>query len=689
MIKNLNVGTKFLVGFSIITIILVVSGIISIYLTQQIGSSGLEVGERLSPLGDVVTEVELTATKAHLLFEEVMNGDTTKDIKAAWALLDQSAWYVKAILEGGKDKNTVYYPIQSPRIRKKVIDLQKLLADFTKTAHEWYDQHSSAAVGSTADQEFDTLYQSIQNRLKSTAETLKNSATKKLNDVPAYMEALGRVGEAKYLLADGHLFLEEVLTGDTSAKIESVYESFNRAGSLIRGAAAKLGSNTLTLLTKELEQLIQKANQRHDTYTKDKALQESKSTVFNTAFDNFSQLADEAENDLIKEIDAGLTKIKTMEKNATTVTMIFCLIAIFLAVLLGLSISRSITRPLKQCATFADQIAGGNLNTELVIDQKDEIGKLTLSLNTMADKIRDMIINIKERAAKLNKSTEDIVSGGSELALRTSEQAASLTETSTTIEEFSTILKSSTDNSEEAHATIEEFNNEIQTKKELIVNVTTTMTEINDSSRKIDNIVNVINDISFQTNLLALNAAVEAARAGDAGRGFAVVAAEVRNLAQKTAESSKTIQEIVSQNVESTQKGMALIKQTSEFFETILQTLQHMAEQIQLIATGAREQSTGVEQINNAVEQLEGVVNQNAALVEKFEATGKSLKIGADELYQLVDQFKTDHADSTAATTLAKTSSPYSTRTVENKTPAAVGDDDDFFDSDEGGFQEF
>jgi aerotaxis receptor len=186
---------------------------------------------------------------------------------------------------------------------------------------------------------------------------------------------------------------------------------------------------------------------------------------------------------------------------------------------------------------------------------------------------------------------------------------------------------------------LESFRTKVESNRNLMNNVTETMNIISESSRKIDSIINVINDISFQTNLLALNAAVEAARAGEAGRGFAVVASEVRNLAQKTAESSKTIQEIVSQNVESTKKGMGLVKETSRFFAEIVDMVMELVTMINEITSGSREQSTGIEQINSAIIQLEDVISQNSALVEQLSATSKTMKGNAGQLEDLVNRF--------------------------------------------------
>jgi Methyl-accepting chemotaxis protein (MCP) signalling domain len=232
-------------------------------------------------------------------------------------------------------------------------------------------------------------------------------------------------------------------------------------------------------------------------------------------------------------------------------------------------------------------------------------------------------ISTKTNLAKL---ADDVSTNSNDLASRTNQQAASITETATTLEEFTQVTRQNHENAEETRLVLQTFSGEIRDKKELIDNVSSTMQEINDSGRKIDNIVNVINDISFQTNLLALNAAVEAARAGEAGRGFAVVAAEVRNLAQKTAEASKNIQEIVAGNVKSTDKGMALVNQTTEFFNEINTFIQGTTDRIDNIVNASREQSTGIEQISQAVSELEVVTTQNAKISTLLNESSMKLK---------------------------------------------------------------
>lgn len=321
------------------------------------------------------------------------------------------------------------------------------------------------------------------------------------------------------------------------------------------------------------------------------------------------------------------------------------LITLVITLFVGIAaffISNKITKPVRNMAEDSRALGDGDLTKTVSVDSRDEIGELGTTLNYSIKQLRNIVSNVKQSIGGITRTAEEIAEGGTDLASRSNQQAASVTETSAVIEQFSDALKESSENAVTTKTKLEEFFLDIQSKMELIENVTLTMKEIGQSGSRIDNFIGVINDISFQTNLLALNAAVEAARAGEAGRGFAVVAAEVRNLAQKTAEASKNIQVIVSNNVESTSRGMELVTQTSEFFDSIHYVMKDVSEKVQSIAHSSREQETGVEQIKDAILQLEEVINQNAALAEEFSSSVSSLRGNTRELENMVARFKLD-----------------------------------------------
>ena len=413
------------------------------------------------------------------------------------------------------------------------------------------------------------------------------------------------------------------------------------------------------------------------------------------------------------------------------------IIGFAIGLLLGLFflkiIYKQLLNPVTTMNSVFEQVAEGHLNVIVPDTNDDEIGHLGENFNNIVRHFSQLIRKVSIASEEVGGAIGEITEGSANLASRTNEEAASITQTSATLEELTAIVKQNRQNSEETGTALVEFNGEILAKSALMSDVTDTMKEIHESGKRIDEIVRVINDISFQTNLLALNAAVEAARAGEAGRGFAVVAAEVRNLAQKTAESSKNIQEIVSQNVESTERGMDLVSRTTEFFSSIVQVMQDILGKIGQITDGSKEQATGVEQINEAVRQLEQVINQNAQLVVHLSETTKNMKVHSVELMELVAQFNTEKmaanptapqnkpsrvsstksavpsykSKSTKTSPSQKAVSKSNTKTSHSSTPktttkpadtetkntskpsAQTNTEDDFFSSDESDFQEF
>ncbi len=403
------------------------------------------------------------------------------------------------------------------------------------------------------------------------------------------------------------------------------------------------------------------------------------------------------------------TEAENMNKTVS-ITKIFIVAAVVFAVILipflsFFMVRRFVVKPINELLQVSEAVANYDLTVRVPVESEDEIGKLGTSFNVMSDHLQELIEKVTEAVGAISSSTDEINTSSDDLATQTNEQAASITETSATVSEFTTIVQQNSDNSEEAGSTLVSFNQDIQSKSHLMNNVTSTMEEIHEAGKKIDSIVTVINDISFQTNLLALNAAVEAARAGEAGRGFAVVASEVRNLAQKTAESSKTIQEIVSHNVESTEKGKELVNETSGFFSNIIQVMQDIVNKISMITEGSKEQATGIEQINGAVSQLEDVINRNAALAEELSGTVKGQRSYSAQLEELVKRFKLDKgaaAVSTASTTYStpapRKAQPSSPVPVQSSAPPSPKKkkkakkeepEKDFFSEDEGDFEEF
>jgi methyl-accepting chemotaxis protein len=316
------------------------------------------------------------------------------------------------------------------------------------------------------------------------------------------------------------------------------------------------------------------------------------------------------------------------------------LLLVVILLLLWLRISKSVTQPIYKIVEAVDRVAGGDFTTEIKIRRKDELGDLVNSINRMTHGLTGLIKDIISRSTAMQASANKVCGESEALAARARQEAASVADTNEAINSFTALVDENSINSRESSDSLQGFKENIQSSGELIDNVTQTMEMIDGSSRQIDQIIEVVNAISFQTNLLALNAAVEAARAGEAGRGFAVVASEVRNLAGKTAESSKNIQDIVSKNVESAAKGMELANETTKFFSSIVDKIQSISGQIKKVADGTEQQTEEIQRINRSCSELETVISENVALAGTLADAGIRMKNDAESMIGIVKKFK-------------------------------------------------
>jgi methyl-accepting chemotaxis protein len=306
----------------------------------------------------------------------------------------------------------------------------------------------------------------------------------------------------------------------------------------------------------------------------------------------------------------------------------------------ALVLVRSITRPLDFAISVADEVAGGDLTRELVARYRDEPSMLIGAMGRMTANLRRAIQQVRHSSESVHTAASEIAAGNSELSSRTEQQASSLQETSSSMEQLTGTVKQNADASRQADQLAASASGVAQKGGQVVEQVVTTMQDINASSKKIADIIGVIDGIAFQTNILALNAAVEAARAGEQGRGFAVVAGEVRNLAQRSAEAAKEIKSLITASVERVETGSRLVEEAGQTMEEIVTSVKRVTDIIGEISSATTEQSHGLGQVSVAVNGLDQMTQQNAALVEQSAAAAESLKEQADRLAQAVNAFK-------------------------------------------------
>jgi methyl-accepting chemotaxis protein len=332
-------------------------------------------------------------------------------------------------------------------------------------------------------------------------------------------------------------------------------------------------------------------------------------------------------------------------------------------------------------------LSKGDLTETITNEYFGTFGQLKDDSNTTVEKLKEIVGQIKDSTDQINTAAKEISAGNSDLSQRTEEQASSLEETASSMEELTSTVKQNAENAKQANQ-LAKGASEIAIKGGSVVGeVVHTMSAINDSSRKIVDIISVIDGIAFQTNILALNAAVEAARAGEQGRGFAVVAAEVRNLAQRSAAAAKEIKGLIGDSVEKVEGGSKLVAEAGKTMEEIVNAVKRVTDIMSEISAASVEQSSGIEQVNQAITQMDEVTQQNAALVEEAAAAAESLEEQAQNLVVAVGTFKLDESSSShmqrqiaaprRTTGKPGLPAPASRRTTVAK-PKTAGDDDEW-----------
>ena len=310
---------------------------------------------------------------------------------------------------------------------------------------------------------------------------------------------------------------------------------------------------------------------------------------------------------------------------------------------LGALITRGLTRQLGGEPAYAVKIAGAIAEGDLTVDIRTashDSASLLFAMKTMRDKLVGIVSQVRSGTDTINTASGEIAQGNLDLSSRTEEQASSLEETASSMEELTSAVRQNADNARQANALAGAASDVAGKGGAVVGQVVQTMESINASSRKIVDIISVIDSIAFQTNILALNAAVEAARAGEEGRGFAVVASEVRNLAQRSASAAKEIKTLIGDSVEQVEIGSQLVHDAGKTMDEVVASVRQVADIMQEITAASAEQSAGIEQVNQAVLQMDQVTQQNAALVEEAAAAAASLQDQAQTLTELVGVFR-------------------------------------------------
>jgi methyl-accepting chemotaxis protein I, serine sensor receptor len=480
-----------------------------------------------------------------------------------------------------------------------------------------------------------------------------NSSNTKLDQInAAYTDQGVPLNRAYTIFLRARLLLSTSLMDMQQGKTEQATEQAKRSEALMQEAfkmmeeirkAPKLEG------TEALGQAVDAALKEYDSVIKGQA-----KALANMAIQDYLNLNDAATNVNTKfrgAVDDYLTFIdkRTDELAAQaqvdhnisrSVTIALLVIAAVLAIGCWIFINRTVLRPLHEAGDHFEKIASGDFTGRIEVRSTNEIGQMFSAVKRMQESLTRTVATVRRGVDEINVGAREISAGNTDLSSRTEQQAASLEETAASMEELASTVKQNADNARQANQLAASASDVAERGGSAVAEVVNTMQGISASSRKISEIVSVIDGIAFQTNILALNAAVEAARAGEQGKGFAVVAGEVRSLAQRSAQAAKEIKGLIEDSVTKVGAGSQQVERAGATMQEIVASVKRVTDIMGEISAASEEQSSGIDQVNRAVSQMDEVTQQNAALVEEAAAAAGSLQEQAHRLAEAVAVFK-------------------------------------------------
>lgn len=675
-----SISSRLTAAFLAIVLVTAATGLSGVFFIRQVTTEANQVAKGLAPLGDAAMEIKLTATRANLILEKTMAGDPRVNVAEAWTLLDETQWYAEAIARGGSNEEGTFVASDDPEVLDRVAQVLRSIKAFRTAAQEridWATRQEGAGTG--ADETFDALYDQLQTDLGSALAALRPRVM--TGDAGA-VEAVEALGQARYRLANGHLFLEELLGGDQSVDIDSVIADFAAARDDVAALRLEGMAETLAAITDGMARLEAVARTRAETTADSLAKGRAAEATYDQTFEAFITLADEAEERVHAAMKTGEAAMRRATQVSTVVMVAITGAALVLALVFGALARATISRRITGLSQRMDRLAAQDTGVAIpYVADGDEIGGMARAVQVFKDSMVENARVAAERAqeqesrnAKAERvaravsgfeatigtvmtevtSASGQVDGTAQALARGSADAVSVVDGATrSATEASSNVQTVASAAEELTSSIREISGQVSRSSEIARQSVDQARETNGlmeglatSAAQIGAVLGLITDIADKTNLLALNATIEAARAGDAGKGFAVVASEVKTLANQTARATEEIRDQIKAIQDGTTQAVAAIREIARVIGTmdeisgsIAAAIEEQGAATQEIARNVQQASEGTRGVLDQVTTLREDVGMNQTRAGDLAQASEALATSAQALRAAVDKF--------------------------------------------------